>query len=93
MVQQPMSDRLGQVVHYMVEPLVDHPDDVTVHLIEGDASLLLELRVNPEDFESVSGPDRGVLRAMQQVIAVSSRERHVRPVLDLVEGDGSEDEE
>lgn len=88
-----MPKRLEKVVRYMAEPVVSNPDDVRVHSVEGDASLLLELRVNPEDLDELTGDDRRLLRAMQQVVAVSSRKRHLRPVLDLVENDGGEEEE
>jgi len=88
-----MPERFEQIVDYMVRSVADHPDDIRVSSVEGEASLLLELRVNPEDLDQVSGPDRTLFRAMQQVMAVSSRNAHQKPVLDLIENDDGGEEE
>ena len=73
---------MKELVEYMVRPLVDHPDDVQVSVLEGSASILLELRLHPEDERQVRGPQNQLLRAMQQVLAVAGGPR--KPVLDLV---------
>ena len=88
-----MADHLEQTVDYLVRSVVDHPEDIQVSAVEGEASLLLELRVNPEDLDQVKGPDRTLFRAMQQVMAVSSRKAHQKPVLDLIEDDDGGEEE
>lgn len=82
---------MQDLVEYMVRPLVAHPDDVQVSVVEGEASLLLELRVNAADYARFRGP-QGHLRAMQAVVAVAGGPR--KPVLDLVDDqDADEDEE
>ncbi len=86
-----MSDRLSKVVHYLVDPMVEDGDEVRVHRVKGDASTLLELRVSDDDRDMLLGDERRVFRAMQQVLAVSSRKRGVKPVLELVENDAAED--
>ena len=45
------------LVEYMVRSVVDNPDDIQVNAIEGQASLLLELRVNPDDLDALTAPD------------------------------------
>ncbi len=72
-----------ELVEYIVKPLTSHPDAVSVTLIEGTASLLMELRVHPEDIERVRGAGGKRLRALQQVLAAAGGSR--KPVLDLME--------
>jgi hypothetical protein len=74
-----------ELVEYIVKPLTQHPDDVVVTKIDGAASVLLEMRLNPEDIERVRGEDNRRLRAIQQVLSAAGGDR--KPILDLVEND------
>ena len=77
---------MQDLVEYMVRPLVDHPDEVRVNVMEGSASVLIELAVHADDATALrAGDDGGVFAAMQKVIAVAGGDR--KPVLDLIDGD------
>lgn len=77
---------MQELVEYMVRPLVDHPDDVRVSVMEGSASVLVELSVHADDAIALrDGEDGGIFAAMQKVIAVAGGDR--KPVLDLIDGD------
>lgn len=80
------ADRIKDLVEYMVRPIVGHPDDVQVTVVEGTASVLCELRVNDDDLASVRGPKNQLLRSMQQILSVAGGAR--KPVLDLIEASG-----
>ncbi len=81
---------MKELVEYMVRPIVDHPDDVSVHLLEGDASVLLELSVHPDDAAALrDGDGDSLLSAMQKVVAVAGGAR--KPVLDLLDGSAGEE--
>jgi len=76
---------MKELVEYMVRPIVDHPDDVQVNVMEGSASILLELSVNDRDAAMLrKGGSDGLLAAMQKVVAVAGGAR--KPVLDLLDG-------
>jgi predicted RNA-binding protein YlqC (UPF0109 family) len=79
------------LVQYLVRPLVRHPGAVSVNVVEGTASVLLELRVHPDDVAAVRGDKGQTLNAMQQVLAVAGGAR--KAVLDLIDGDSSSSEE
>ncbi|MFT4979610.1 MAG: putative RNA-binding protein YlqC (UPF0109 family) [Myxococcota bacterium] len=80
---------MQELVEYIVKPLVSHPEDVNVTEIEGDASVLLELRLNPADFDAIRGEDNNRLRAIQQVLSAAGGDR--KPVLDLIESEAAEE--
>jgi len=79
------------LVEYLVRPLISHPDELHVTAIEGSASVLLELRLYPEDISAVQGEGGSRLRAIQQLIAVAGGPR--MPILDLIEYNASGSEE
>lgn len=79
---------MQELVEYIVKPLVDHPDDVSVTVIEGTASVMLELRVNAADEAAVRGDGGMRLRDIQQVLAIAGGDR--KPVLELIESGGEE---
>lgn len=82
---------MKELVEFMVRPIVDHPDDVQVNVMEGSASVLLELSVNESDAAMLrSGGSDGLLAAMQKVIAVAGGAR--KPVLDLLDGATADEE-
>lgn len=79
---------MQELVEYIVKPLVGRPDDVNVTVIEGKASVMLELRVHASDEAAVLG-DGGVrFRDIQQVLAIAGGDR--KPVLELIESGDEE---
>ena len=72
-----------ELLQHLVKGLVQAPEAVSVKAIEGDASVLYELSVDPADLASVKGPEGETLRALRTVLSASSGER--RAVLELVE--------
>lgn len=55
------------VVEYVAKSLVDHPDDVMVTPIVGEKSVILELRVAPDDMGKVIGRQGRIARALRTV--------------------------
>lgn len=74
---------MQSLVEYVVKPLVSNPDEVSVEVIEGDASVILELRVAADDMDAVRGDDGIRLRDIQQVLSIAGGDR--KPVLELIE--------
>lgn len=61
------SDPIG-LVDYIVKSLVKNPDQVEVLPIKGPSSLVLELRLNPDDLGSVIGKGGRIARAMRNLL-------------------------
>ena len=84
---------MTELVRYLVRGIVSAPDKVHVNQVEGEASLLLELSVDPADLAAVKGADDITIRAIRTVLSASSGRRKV--ILELVEpgsGDDSDEE-
>ncbi|NLN17953.1 MAG: KH domain-containing protein [Firmicutes bacterium] len=57
-----------QIVEYIAKALVDHPEAVQVRTIEGDKSLIFELKVDPSDIGKVIGRHGRIARAIRTVL-------------------------
>jgi hypothetical protein len=71
------------LVRFLVQGVVKHPDAVVITAHEGDASVVIELEVDPSDVSRVNGPDGDVLRAIRQVLSASAGQR--KAILELVQ--------
>lgn len=56
-----------EMVEYLAKSLVDHPEAVEVTQVEGDKSIILELRVEPSDMGKVIGRRGRVARAIRTI--------------------------
>ena len=65
------SDPVG-LVEYITQNLVTHPDDVSVTTIDSSDSLILELRVHPEDIGTVIGKGGRIARAIRNLLQAIS---------------------
>ncbi len=54
-----------QVLRFVAEQLVDHPDDVEVTPVEDDRQLTLELRAHPDDLGKVIGKRGRTAKALR----------------------------
>lgn len=56
-----------EMVEFVAKSLVEHPDEVTVSPVEGERSLVLELRVAQSDMGRVIGRRGRIARAIRTV--------------------------
>lgn len=56
-----------EMVEYLAKALVKHPDRVEVTPVEGDKSIIIELRVDPSDMGKVIGRRGRVARAIRTI--------------------------
>lgn len=74
------------LVRHIVEPLVQNKDSVSIQVIEGDAAVMLEMVVHPDDRDRVEGEGGKTLRAIRTILnAAAGRQK---ATLDLVESHG-----
>lgn len=56
-----------EMVEFIAKSLVEHPDKVEVSQVEGEKSLMLELRVDSSDMGKVIGRRGRIARAIRTV--------------------------
>lgn len=59
-------------MEYIAKALVDHPEAVQVRTVEGEKSLIFELKVDPTDMGKVIGRQGRIARAIRTVVKTAS---------------------
>jgi len=73
------------LVEYIVKSLVDHPDDVSVNVIEGEQSTILELKVASDDIGKVIGKQGRIANAIRVILSASATKGGKRVVLEILD--------
>jgi hypothetical protein len=76
---------MKDLIHYIAQALVDHPEKVSVNEIEGSQTSVLELKVAQEDIGKVIGKQGRTARAMRTILSAASAKIKKRTVLEIVE--------
>jgi uncharacterized protein len=77
--------QMDELVTQIARSLVDNPQDVLVNAIEGNQTMVLELRVAKEDIGKVIGKQGRTAQAMRTLIGAVSAKFKKRAVLEIVE--------
>ncbi|NLJ70154.1 MAG: KH domain-containing protein [Clostridiaceae bacterium] len=69
----------------LVEPLVDNIDDVKIDQIDRGNTVVLEVRVNPEDMGRVIGRRGRRAQAIRSVMRAKAKLENKRVIVDIVD--------
>lgn len=75
---------MKEMIEHIAKALVDHPELVEVTEIEGSTSIILELRVSPDDMGRVIGRNGRVANAMRTLLRVIAAKQGKRVTLEIV---------
>ncbi|MDH3797955.1 MAG: KH domain-containing protein [Desulfobacterales bacterium] len=76
---------MKDLISYIAQALVDHPEEVSVTEIEGNQTSVLELKVAKEDIGKVIGKQGRTARAMRTILGAASAKIKKRTVLEIIE--------
>ena len=76
---------MKELVSYIAQALVDHPEEVNVTEVEGNQTSVLELKVAKEDLGKVIGKQGRTARAMRTILGAASAKIKKRTVLEIIE--------
>jgi predicted RNA-binding protein YlqC (UPF0109 family) len=74
-----------EVLEYVARNLVDDPDAVEVTAVEGERSVILQLRVAPDDMGKVIGKGGRTARAIRTVVRAAGTRQGVSTLVEIVE--------
>ncbi len=77
--------QLRDIVEITARSLVDSPDKVNVVEIEGEKTVVIELRVDPKDLGKVIGKQGRIARALRTILSSMGRKINKRVVLEVLE--------
>ena len=75
---------MKQLVEYIARSLVDDPGAVSVTEINGDKSLILELRVAPDDMGKVIGKQGKIAKAIRTLTKATAAKEGKRVSVEIL---------
>lgn len=76
---------LKELVQFIAEALVDQPEKVEVKELTGDNSVIIELRVAPEDVGKVIGKGGQTAKAMRKIVSAAATKLKKKSLLQIIE--------
>ncbi len=76
---------MKELLIYIAQNLVDHPDQVEVKEIDCDGEIVLELRVAPEDMGKVIGRQGRIAKEIRTVVRSLAQRNNTRVSVDIVD--------
>ena len=76
---------MNNLIGFIAQQLVDNPDDVVVSTIEGDHTMVYELRVAKTDVGKVIGRSGRTASAMRTLLSAVSSKANKRAILEIIE--------
>lgn len=76
---------MGELVKIIAKALVDNPDEVFVTEVEGRQSLIVELKVSPEDMGKVIGKQGRIAKAIRTVVKAAATKDNKRVVVEIIQ--------
>ncbi len=74
-----------ELVEFMVKSLVDYPEEVSVNVVEGEKSVVLELRVSKDDIGKVIGKQGRIAKAIRTVLSASATKDGRKASLEILD--------
>jgi len=75
---------MKELVSVIVKALVDNPDKVEIKEIEGEHTVIIELRVAPEDMGKVIGKQGRIAKAIRTVIKAAGLKNKKKVILEII---------
>ena len=76
---------MKDLISYIAQALVDHPEEVSVELVDRNQTSLLQLKVAKEELGKVIGKQGRTARAMRTILGAASAKLKKRTVLEIIE--------
>ena len=76
---------MGHLVEVIAKGLVDNPEQVNVNEIEGNRSIILELKVAAEDMGKVIGKQGRIAKAIRTVVKAAATKQNKRVIVEIIQ--------
>ncbi len=76
---------MGELVETIAKYLVDNPEKVRVNEVEGTQSIIIELKVAPEDMGKVIGKQGRTAKAIRTVVKAAAIKENKRVTVEIIQ--------
>jgi predicted RNA-binding protein YlqC (UPF0109 family) len=84
---EPILQEAGmkELLEYLAKALVDKPESVEVTSVEGEKSVILQLRVDPEDVGKVIGKRGRIAQALRTLVKASATKEGRNAIVEIID--------
>lgn len=76
---------MRELIEYIVRALVDHPGDVKITEVDGERTVIFELRCHQDDIGKVIGKNGKTVGAVRTLLSTAAARQGKRAMLEVVE--------
>ncbi|MDO4793770.1 KH domain-containing protein [Filifactor villosus] len=76
---------MGEIVAYIAKSLVDNPEAVEVSETFGQQSIIIELKVAPEDMGKVIGKQGRIAKAIRTVVRAIATKENKKVIIEIID--------
>lgn len=76
---------MKELVELLVKALVDHPEEVDISAVEGERSVVVEVRVAPDDVGKVIGKQGRIVQALRTVVKAAAAREGKKAVVEILQ--------
>ncbi len=76
---------MKELLETIAKALVDYPDDVSVNEVEGEKSMILELKVSKDDMGKVIGKQGRIAKAIRTVVKAAAIKENKRVSVEILQ--------
>ncbi|MEG1286568.1 MAG: KH domain-containing protein [Clostridium sp.] len=76
---------MKELVEVIAKSLVDNPNEVSVNELQGEQSIILELKVAPEDMGKVIGKQGRIAKAIRTVVKAAAIKDDKKVVVEIID--------
>jgi predicted RNA-binding protein YlqC (UPF0109 family) len=75
---------MKEVLEYLAKALVAHPEQVRVTALEGERSVILQLRVDPDDVGRIIGKNGRTVKAIRTLMQAAATRAGRNAIVEIV---------
>lgn len=76
---------MKELLETIAKALVEHPEEVTVNEVEGEKSVILELKVSKDDMGKVIGKQGRIANAIRTVVKAAAIRDNKKVVVEIIQ--------
>lgn len=75
---------MKELVEFLAQSLVEDPDQVSVEVVDSDKSMVLKLKVGPDDMGKVIGKQGRIARAIRTIVKAAANREGKKVVVEII---------
>lgn len=76
---------MKDLLEYLAKSLVDNPEAVEIEVIEGERSVILQLKVHPDDIGKVIGKQGRIAQALRTLVKAAATKQGKNAIVEILD--------